>query len=56
MQVLSYYNTGKFVIDETAYVAEAKNEREQLFTSTDSNVSTSELEATINWNDIIELV
>lgn len=24
MQGLSYYNTGKFVIDETAYVAEAK--------------------------------
>lgn len=56
MQGLSYYNTGKFVIDETAYVAEAKNEREQLFTSTDSNVSTSELEATKNRNAIKELV
>ena len=56
MQGLSYYNTGKFIIDETAYVAEAKNEREQLFTSTDSNVSTSELEATKNRNAIKELV
>lgn len=56
MQGLSYYNTGKFIIDETAYVAEAQNEREQLFTSTDSNVSTSELEATKNRNAIKELV
>lgn len=56
MQGLSYYNTGKFVIDETAYVAEAENEREQLFTSADSNVSTSELEATKNRNAIKELV
>jgi hypothetical protein len=56
MQGLSYYNTGKFVIDETAYVAEAKNEREQLFTSADSNVSTSELEATKNRNAIKKLV
>lgn len=56
MQGLSYYNTGKFVIDETAYVAEAENEREQLFTSADSNVSTSELEATKNRNAIKKLV
>lgn len=56
MQGLSYYNTGKFMIDETAYVAEAKKEKEQLFTSTDSNVSTSELEATKNRNAIKELV
>ena len=56
MQGLSYYNTGKFVIDETAYVAEAKKERDQLFTSENPNISVSEVEATKKRNAIKNLV
>lgn len=56
MQGLSYYNTGKFIVDETAYVQEAKHEKEQLFTDFDSNISISELEATKNRNAIKKIV